>query len=192
MTTIGLVRHGVTDWNAVGRIQGQTNTTLNDEGRKQAELLGERLAGQQWDLIIASDLTRAWHTAEIINERLGVPILSDARLREVNFGEVEGTTSAERIARWGEDWRDQDVGREKQEIIDERITAAIHDILAEHAGKSVLVVSHGALIINCLRLFVPQLDTSARLNNASLTVISYADERWDCSLYNCTNHLNES
>lgn len=189
MTTIGLVRHGVTDWNKTGRIQGQTDIALNSEGIRQAEQLAERLRDEKWDIIYSSDLKRALQTAEIMNSDLGLRIVTDARLREVNFGQIEGTTLEERIARWGHDWRSQDLGKEKQEAIDARISAAFRDILAEHANGRILIVSHGALIVNCLRLFVPELDTTERLDNATITLLTYDDERWDCPLYNCKVHL---
>ncbi len=91
---IGLVRHGKTDWNAEGKIQGQTDIPLNEEGKAQAIALANRLSGEEriWDAVVSSDLKRAFATAQIIAEKLGIPLLeSDSRLRERYFGEVEGT-----------------------------------------------------------------------------------------------------
>lgn len=65
MTTVGLIRHGITEWNLLGKAQGISDIPLNETGREQADKLGERLAGEEpWDLIIASDLCRATETAE--------------------------------------------------------------------------------------------------------------------------------
>lgn len=66
MTLIGLIRHGVTDWNYEYRAQGQVDIPLNDEGRRQAELLSKRMENEEWDYIYSSDLSRALETAEII------------------------------------------------------------------------------------------------------------------------------
>ncbi|HSJ36997.1 MAG TPA: histidine phosphatase family protein, partial [Planococcus sp. (in: firmicutes)] len=98
MTTIGIVRHGITEWNLLGIAQGSSNIPLNKTGKEQAIALSERLAvEEEWDLIIASDLERAKETAEIIGAKLGLPISHvDTRLREMNGGEIEGTTEEER------------------------------------------------------------------------------------------------
>lgn len=110
---IGLIRHGLTDWNAAGRIQGQTDIPLNGEGREQAERLGRRLLTEeyQWDYIITSGLSRAQETGEIISKLLNVPLLEpDARLKERAFGQIEGLTSEERVARWGKSSGDIGLG----------------------------------------------------------------------------------
>lgn len=103
MTTIGFIRHGSTEWNRLGKLQGQLDTDLTDEGREQARLLGIRLANESWDGIISSDLKRAKETAQIMSKLSGIPIIGmDNRLRERRYGQVEGTTVAEREERWGQ------------------------------------------------------------------------------------------
>src|SRR5436190_1312043 len=92
MTTLLLVRHGETDWNAAGRLQGHTDRPLNEYGRRQAKELADRLAGEGADAIYASDLSRAKETAEIVGERLGLTVVIDADLREKNWGSWEGLT----------------------------------------------------------------------------------------------------
>lgn len=81
-----LVRHGETDWNADGRFQGWTDVPLNETGRAQAERLGRSLAGQEFDGVWSSDLVRAIETARIA---IGEPSI-DRRLRELDFGDLEG------------------------------------------------------------------------------------------------------
>src|SRR6476659_10216608 len=93
MATLILVRHGETDWNAAGRLQGHTDRPLNDYGRTQAKRLAEQLAGDGIAAIYASDLSRARETAE----SLGLPVLVDPDLREKNWGSWEGLTSDERL-----------------------------------------------------------------------------------------------
>jgi len=123
MTTFGLIRHGMTDWNKTGRLQGQNDVALNEEGRWQAKALALRLAREKkWDAIVSSDLSRAVETAEIIAEYTGLgPVRLESRLRERTHGRLDGTTLEERIARWGPNWHELDHGVES----DERMFAAV-------------------------------------------------------------------
>jgi broad specificity phosphatase PhoE len=93
-----LIRHCETDWNAAGRMQGHTDTILNDRGRTQAIDLADKLATLGISRIFTSDLKRALQTAQLISLRLGVPVKADPRLRECHFGELEGLTPAEASA----------------------------------------------------------------------------------------------
>src|SRR6476661_9887592 len=96
MTTLLLVRHGETDWNADGRLQGHTDRPLSDFGRRQARQLAEELAEEKLDAIYASDLSRARETAEIVGVRLGLGVVIDPGLREKDWGTWEGLTGVER------------------------------------------------------------------------------------------------
>jgi broad specificity phosphatase PhoE len=135
MTTLLLVRHGETDWNADGRLQGQTDRPLSDFGRRQARQLADELAGEGLDAIYASDLSRARETAEIVGERLGLAVALDADLREKDWGTWEGLTPVERD-------RVEFVG-ESTEAHLERTLRALRRISELHPGGRVLVVSHG-------------------------------------------------
>ena len=136
MTTLLLVRHGETDWNAEGRLQGQTDRPLNDFGRRQARQLAEQLAGEEFEAICSSDLARARETAEILAERLGLPVELDPDLREKDWGNWEGLTAVERD-------RVEFVG-ESTQAHQERMLRALARISAEHpVGGTVLVVTHG-------------------------------------------------
>ncbi|HUC90733.1 MAG TPA: histidine phosphatase family protein [Paenibacillus sp.] len=192
---IGLIRHGKTEWNALGRIQGQTDIPLNEEGKRQAEALALRLSGEErrWDAIVSSDLRRAADTASIIAARLGIPHLpSDTRLRERFFGEVEGTTEEERLHRWGPDWRMADAGQESDESVQARGLAFVEEWRAKGAGTRLLVVSHGSFLAQLLRVMCDCLD-DGHLVNMSFSVLQYEAEakRWNPVLHNCTNHLKQ-
>ncbi|CAH1213081.1 MULTISPECIES: histidine phosphatase family protein [unclassified Paenibacillus] len=190
MTHFALIRHGSTAWNKEKRSQGQTDNLLDDEGREQAKLLAERLSGEHWDAIYASDLKRASETARIIAERLGIQeIHLDARLREMGGGQVEGTTEEERVAKWGADWSTLDLGKEAPEAGTARGSEVLEEISREHPDGKVLVVSHGAILRNTLRGLVPDLDVSAKLSNTSITRIMTGQRGWQCELYNCSAHL---
>lgn len=136
MTTLLLVRHGETDWNADGRLQGQTDRPLSEYGRRQARQLADELADEDFAAIYASDLSRAHETAEIVGERLGLPVSLDPDLREKNWGTWEGLTPVERD-------RVEFVG-ESTEAHQERMLLALRRISESHPdGDRVLVVTHG-------------------------------------------------
>lgn len=87
---IYLVRHGQTDWNVDKKTQGHTDIPLNDKGREQARNLFSSVSKLGVKKIVSSDLLRAKETAEILNEVLGVSLELDQRLREINYGSLEG------------------------------------------------------------------------------------------------------
>ena len=136
MTTLLLVRHGETDWNAEGRLQGHTDRPLSDYGRRQAQELAGELEDEELKAIYSSDLVRARGTAEIVGERLGLPVVLDPDLREKNWGTWEGLNAVERD-------RVEFVG-ETTEAHQERMLGALRRIAERHPGdQRVLVVTHG-------------------------------------------------
>lgn len=141
-TSLALVRHGQTDWNLVGRLQGRTDIPLNDTGREQARQVGQRLAGQGWDLVLASPLGRAQETARLIAGETGAtPGGPLPELIERAFGPLEGRIMAE-----VSDEESAAVSHELEphEAILRRTLPALAGLAARHAGRKVLVVSHGA------------------------------------------------
>lgn len=90
-----MIRHGETDWNVERRLQGMTDIPLNANGIRVAELTREGLRDVKFDVAFSSPLSRAKETAEIILEGRDVDIIVDERIREVGFGEFEGTDSRE-------------------------------------------------------------------------------------------------
>ncbi|MDD9267658.1 histidine phosphatase family protein [Paenibacillus sp. GCM10023248] len=188
MTTIGFIRHGSTEWNKLGKLQGQLDTDLTDEGRDQAKRLGVRLAGETWDGIISSDLKRAKETAHIISEQSGIPFIrEDARLRERRYGQVEGTTVAEREERWGADWKQQALGQETDDELWQRWMALEAELLQEFPDRKLLLVSHGGFIVQILRVL--KMDSEQFLQNTSLTILLRQENGWELKLYNCMAHL---
>ena len=136
MTTLLLVRHGETDWNAKGRLQGHTDRPLSDFGRRQAHELAEELDDEELEAIYSSDLARARETAEIVGRKLGLPTVLDPDLREKDWGTWEGLTAAERD-------RVEFVG-ESTEAHRDRVLDVLRRISERHPGDGrVLVVTHG-------------------------------------------------
>ncbi len=191
---VGLVRHGLTDWNAAGRIQGQSDIPLNEEGRRQARLLAARLLdGQEydWDYVITSGLMRAEETGKIIADKLDIPLLDpDARIKERAFGQVEGLTALERETKWGKEWNLLELGQEKEEDIRTRALAFLGELGDKYGDSNVLVVTHGGLLAQLFTALYKDQCTQ-RIGNLSLTVLEKSEMEWALRLYNCTRHLEE-
>lgn len=151
MTTLLLARHGETDWNAERRWQGHADPSLNEVGRRQAGELAERLAGNGIEVIVSSDLARAAETAAIVAARLQLDVRKERDLREIDVGSWSGLTLdevAERFPTGFARWRGGEIGHdgESREQLSRRVVAALLRVGADHAGRSVLVVTHGGVI----------------------------------------------
>ncbi|MDE5413218.1 histidine phosphatase family protein [Alkalihalobacterium chitinilyticum] len=191
MTTIGLIRHGITEWNVRGLVQGVSDIPLHDIGRKQALDVANRLAQEEpWDILITSDLSRAVETGEIIQSQLNIPTsFTDPQIREINCGQIEGTNEEIRVAKWGEKWRDLDLGIEKFAVVGKRGVSFMEHVVKTYSGKRILVVSHGTFIGITLKQLLPEKFQKTMIDNTSLTIIKNTNNTWDCELYNCTKHL---
>lgn len=188
--TIGLIRHGITDWNVQNRAQGRSDIPLNAEGRQQAQRIAKRLKKAPWEIIISSPLIRARVTAQIIAEEISVlDIMEDQRICEIDCGLIEGTTEEERVATWGHSWRDMDLAMERYEDVAERGTRFLEEVMQAYENRNVLIVSHGAVIGLSLQKLLPQRFKTTYMDNTSLTLLTKFNGAWNCSLYNCTRHL---
>ena len=149
-----LVRHGETDWNAAHRIQGSTDIPLNDTGRDQAAATGRLLAQRRWDAIYSSPLVRAFETASIIADTIGLGApLPVPEIVERNYGEAEGLTGDEIDRRFpGET---PVPGRETREEVIARVLPALLELAERHSGESVIVVGHGGVIRSVLYALDP-------------------------------------
>jgi len=151
VTTLILVRHGETDWNAQHRWQGHSDTRLNDAGREQARLLAKGLPGV--DALYSSDLARARETAEIVAGALGLELRLDERLRERGFGSWEGLTMDEIESAYPDDKQRWLAGTgpgafdaEPFEAFATRVGSFVEDVGRRHPAEEVLVVAHGGTI----------------------------------------------
>jgi broad specificity phosphatase PhoE len=147
MTTMLLVRHGQSEWNAVGRWQGQADPPLSDLGRRQALNAAPRIGSV--DVIVSSDLQRALETAQIMSTSLGVgPVVVEPGLRERDAGAWSGLTAEQIDAGWPgfrEDGRRPE-GWESDADLLLRVGAALDRIDREYAGADILVVTHGGVV----------------------------------------------
>ena len=141
---LGFVRHGQTQWNLEGRLQGSSNIPLNDTGRVQAREAVDVLSGSGWEVVVSSPLDRARETAQIIADGLGLELgPSYEMLIERGYGQGEGMVEAEALERWPGKIGG---GIEPLESVVQRGHRAIEQIMADYPGQNVVVVCHGTII----------------------------------------------
>ena len=182
-TILGLLRHGQTDWNIDLRLQGSTDIPLNDTGRTQARLAASSLNREDWDVIIASPLSRAKDTADIVALELGMNVVVVPELIERSFGVAEGLDHAS----WRKLYESHEVieGLESLEDLRTRTVQLLDLIANEYSGQRVLAVSHGAFIRKVLNIVTKgELPREGeRLSNASLNRFMHADGSWTITDY---------
>jgi glucosyl-3-phosphoglycerate phosphatase len=189
-------RHGRTEWNATGRVQGQADVDLDDAGLAQAVTAAPRLAALDPAIIVSSDLIRAMRTAQVLARLVGLPIDPDPRLRERDFGPWQGLTSGEIQHRYPDDfarWGTTDPIREPAiETLDElakRAGAAFRDAaLRLGQGVAVLVTHGGAARVGCGGLLgwpASLWSTLGALGNCHYTELRHTDDRgWQLRAHN--------
>lgn len=199
-TRIVAVRHGETDWNVDGRIQGHTDIPLNATGRAQAARVGAALAGEGLSAVYSSDLARAHATAQAIAGAAGLAVRADTGLRERAFGVFEGVSfrdleqrHPEQTRRWRA--RDPSFGPEGGEVLAAfyaRCIEAALRIAARHPGEAIALVAHGG-VLDCLyRAATGQALDAPRtwqLGNASINRLLAADGRLVLVGWNDAGHL---
>ncbi|HEX4442980.1 MAG TPA: histidine phosphatase family protein [Galbitalea sp.] len=173
MTSLYLVRHGETDWNAARRIQGRTDIPLNELGREQATTTGRLLARRSWDGLVSSPLIRAFETAEIIGAEVGMNTVETLEaIAERNYGEAEGL-DYERIERMFPG--DTPVpGRETHQQVADRVLPALLKLASGRPGESLIVVSHGGVIRSVLNAVDPGV-SHGRITNGSVHSFELVD-----------------
>jgi len=154
MTELVFIRHGETDWNRQQRFQGQIDVPLNATGHLQAQRLAAALAGERFDLLLSSDLQRARQTIAPLEQQLARPVLAQADWREQGFGVLEGLSVDEIKARHPDLWaqwlrHDADYCLPEGESVRRfhtRVVDAVRALARQHAGRRVLVVTHGGVL----------------------------------------------
>ena len=201
MLKILLVRHGLTQWNQEKRYLGSSDIPLNTEGKHQVSLLSIKLKSRPIDLILSSELQRAIETANMITVDREIPINTDLRLNEINFGVFEGLTFAEAqsnnpemLSAWLEDYDLPPEGGQSFSSFSETIQKLIDYLENIAEEKSILIVSHGGVIREILRLTLglPQdKHWSFQIDPASLSEVHIDQNNSTIIQLNDTNHLQE-
>ena len=194
------MRHGQSTWNQEHRIQGQQDPPLSGEGRRQAALVGARLRGRKFVGFYASDLKRAFETAQVIGAILGLAPEPSVPLREIYLGEWEGLRTDEIADRFPAAWAgwveepDWDLvpGGEGAAAFDDRVSGALDQMMDRHPHGDVLVVTHGGVIQVALHRAVGRPNRGLfpfKIQNASISVIEKRDGRMVIDGVNDTGHL---
>ena len=201
MMKLLLIRHGQTDWNLLGKYQGQTDIALSGEGIRQADLLAQNFPVDTLDIIYTSDLQRAFMTAERLAEKFSAPLYADKALRELNFGAWEGLTYQEIAERWPQEVKNLFGAPEKLQIpegetflmLQRRAMDKINEIRAENEGKNVAVVAHGAIskaILTALLHIPLHYVWMLRQDNTAVNILRFDDEFVSVELLNGISHLD--
>jgi probable phosphoglycerate mutase len=188
-TTLCIVRHGETAWNAERRVQGQLDIPLNLIGLAQAQAVGAALAGERFSAIYSSDLSRAHQTAAPAAHALRLEVALDERLRERHYGVFETLTYAECETRYPEDFA-RFLAREPEfdfrtgeslRAFAERSLRCVADLAARHAGENVLVFTHGGVLDKLFRRATGRLLSTQRdfrIPNAGINRIAIEGGEW--------------
>ncbi len=196
------VRHGETNYNAQGRLQGQSDhSVLTPLGRLQAEATARALLGKPIEALFASPLRRAQETAEIIAARLGLKVHLDPRLKEIHVGIFQDQlrTDLERshpeiLREWISGRPDFAIpGGESRMQLAQRGRAAFEAIFRS-GFEQVVVVAHGGVLVSTIKslLNIPLQDPPLALENCSITTLSHdGDGRVELLALNQTGHLAE-
>lgn len=199
-TRLIAVRHGETAWNVDTRIQGQLDIGLNATGLWQAQRAGQALAEERIGAIYASDLSRAWQTAEEIAKPHGLTVQAEPGLRERAFGRFEGMSFAEIEATLPEDarrWRERDPefepeGGESLLVFRDRVTRVAAELAARHPGELVTLVAHGGVMDVLYRAATRQELQAPRtwqLGNAAINRMLWTPEGFSLVGWSDTAHL---
>jgi uncharacterized phosphatase len=177
---VAFIRHGQTDWNRDGLLQGSSDIPLNDTGRAQARDAFMTLRSRPWDAVVSSPLKRARETAYIIAQGLEIPLgPAYPGLVERDYGSLEGTSAAAAIERWPDR---EYPGAESLDEVAARGEAALAAIVNDMPDGAVLVVCHGTIIrYTVARLAgrpVPGID------NGSISLLRFDDGAWRVATVN--------
>lgn len=200
MTTLWMIRHGETSWNAEGRVQGQTDVPLSEVGHAQARAVASVFAGRRFGALYSSDLQRVTQTAQPAAQALGLEIRVEPLLRERHYGMFEALTYAEVKLRFPEEYarfRAHDPefdfrGGEGLRLFFERSVRCLGEIAARHAGEEVLVFTHGGVLDMAYR-HAKRLGLATKrdfeIPNAALNQIEIAGDGWNVLAWAERAHL---
>lgn len=181
MLKICLIRHGETDWNAKGIIQGTLNTELNNRGKQQAESCAVYLSKGNWDLIISSPLIRAKDTATIIANKVSLNVQVMDELMEKHYGEAVGSPLIDKTL--------HDHVGEQFIHFKKRVLTGLNRVIENYDNKKIILVTHGDVIQVILTTLFHGNEYNIKVKNASLSEIEYNKFQWTINYFNRINYL---
>jgi broad specificity phosphatase PhoE len=183
LSRLVLWRHGETDYNATGRLQGHLDSALTETGLNQARFAVPVLAGFEPEIVVASDLQRARNTAGVFTTSTDIPLRIDERLRETHLGKWQGLNLAE----VEEDPTFTPPDGESRVEVAERAIQVVREVDAEFSG-TVMLCAHGGLISaltgRLLDLPVQSWSQLGGISNCHWTVFTRRNDRWRLTSYN--------
>ncbi len=199
-TKIIVVRHGETEWNRAHIFQGQLDSPLSELGIQQANAVAAALAEEKIDVVYASDLGRALHTAKIISAPHQLAVLTDKRLRERHLGIFQGLNKKEMLDQFSEDVQKYRSGDPDHVIPDgessrqryERSITCLQELADQHAGETILIVTHGGVLRGFLEMVLNLPMNGKRrfsLYNAGIARFSLLHGHWMLDSWGETWHL---
>src|SRR6267142_4666386 len=204
-TRVFMVRHGATELSAEDRFAGVTNVELSDEGREQARRLSERLSAEKIAAVYASPLGRTVETARILAAPHDLPVQTCDGFREISHGHWEGMKRREveekfpkEMAEWEKDpYTFARAGGESGLAVTARALPALIDLVRQHPGENILIVSHKAtirLLLSSLLGFDPRrYRDNLDQKPAALNIVDFRDAtRARLTLFNDTSHYDEA
>ena len=201
MTRVYLIRHGETEWNKIGRFQGQSDVPLSSLGVEQAEAIAKYAQLDYIERLYASDLSRAVETARPLAQKYGLAIETDEAFRELHFGEWEGRYFVDINDKYPGQMQYFYTAPEKITIpgsesfadFEQRTTTKLKEIVDANRGKTIAVVSHGAairvLVAKILQMPLNAIWHMAQYNTAINSIVYEPDGFVYLERLNDTQHL---
>lgn len=201
MVRLYLIRHGETEWNATLRYQGHADVPLSELGKAQAQALAKRLKAVKFVGFYASDLSRAYETAQTVAAVHGQEVQAVPELRETHFGVWEGLTYKEITEKYAEEmrnWQADPVGTiipggESLGDVAKRVNAGLNKLLKKHTEGNLLVAAHGGtirVILATILGFNVADYWKLRQDNTAVNIIDFYDEKAIIVTLNDIHHLD--
>nr|WP_240544548.1 histidine phosphatase family protein [Exiguobacterium algae] len=195
VTELCLVRHGQTDWNRQEIIQGREDNPLNALGRRQAEESAAFLSQEEWDVIVASPLSRAVDTASYIAEACGMDnegIVLDERFIEREFGYASGKPVKGIYEAVQADDRERIPGLESEDEMRSRVLEGMQHLVETHPGKRIIVVCHSHAIKAALSAVDETYTFRHAMRNACSNYITYENGQFYVKAVNVADHITDT
>lgn len=198
---VHLIRHGESIWNRLGLVQGTRDSGLTLKGKKQANLLAERLNKCSFEAIYSSSLKRAYQTANALSAVHNLPVVIEDGLREIELGDWEGKSHQQIVSQDKENFEQwyklplevRIPGAETVIEFKDRVVKTIESILSRHAQGEIAIISHGGVISVylawLLEMNLNKVWTIA-LKNGALTTIDFFEHWTSLIVFNDTCHLD--
>ena len=204
---IFLIRHGQTPWTTKKRYQGTTDIPLNQTGTRQGRAIAQALRRESLSRLYTSTLSRAWKTADLIGQTLGLKSVADPRLNEIDFGKWEGVSyvslarsTRQQFQRWREGSMRRPPGGESIASLQRRVGQFLGELLVREKGKTVAIVAHGGPIKmflframhieKCRSIPLPSI-WSLRIDPASISCLEGDSNLLQIIYTNNTSHLSK-